>query len=373
MNHRLDRREILSLLGLATLGRLPMAMAGGHTGGAAAAGRAPMLRLIANENPYGPGPAARQAAEKAVALGWRYAMSETRRLKQLIAELEGVDPKQVMIGAGSTEILRVAALRYARDGGEVLAARPTFSFLPNYARQLGAEVREVPLDKNMVTDLSAMAAAVSGQTRLVYLCNPNNPTGTRVTGAAMREFCAEISPRAAIVVDEAYMDLADDFVEHTVRPRILAGDRVILARTFSKLHGMAGMRIGYALAPEAVIRELEQLRITMPNLIGVMAATASLTDQEFLAFSRAQIRQAMQITTTALEEIGRPYTRSYGNFLLFDTGGSGRDFGAAMRSEGILTGTTFSPYDRWARISMGKLEDMQALALAMTRYFQAPG
>jgi len=369
MTKRMDRRELMTLAGIAALGTWTSSLAGGHRGPSAGAGD--MRRLIANENPYGPGPAAQAAAKRAATMGWRYATSEVRRLKAAIADHEGVDTSQVMIGAGSAEILRVAALRYARDGGEVLTARPTFSFLPSYARRLGATLNELPLTDDMTFDLAATAAAVNERTRLVYLCNPNNPTGTRVDGAIVRAFCEQVSKRAPVLIDEAYMDLADDFAEHTALPRVLAGEPVIIARTFSKLHGMAGLRVGYAVAPAAIIEELDQLRVTIPSLVGVMAATASLGDAEFLAFSRAQIREAMQITTAAMDDIGRPYTPSFGNFVLFDAGVPARDFSKAMRAAGILTGMGYRPYDTWARISMGKTQDMQALAGAMAEYFQA--
>jgi histidinol-phosphate aminotransferase len=369
MTERIDRRALLALAGVTALGVWTPAWPGGHRG--AAGGTSPMRRLIANENPYGPGPAAQAAAERAVALGWRYATREVRQLKAAIAEHEGVDISQVMIGAGSAEILRVAALRFASDGGEVLTARPTFSFLPGYARRLGAELRELPLTDDMAFDMPAISAAVGDRTRLVYLCNPNNPTGTRIDGSVVRGFCEQVSDRVPVLIDEAYMDLSDDFTEHTALPRVLAGDRVIIARTFSKLHGMAGLRVGYALAPAGMIEELEQLRVTIPSLVGVMAATASLGDEAFLAFSRAQIREAMQITTAAMDEIGREYTPSFGNFVLFDTGVPAREFSKAMRAAGILTGMSYRPYDTWARISMGKTEDMQALAVAMAEYFQA--
>jgi histidinol-phosphate aminotransferase len=369
MTDRIDRRELLTLAGVAALGPWLSAAAGGHRGPAAGVGA--MRRLIANENPYGPGPAAQAAAKRAATLGWRYATSEARQLKAAIADHEGVDTSQVMIGAGSAEILRVAALRYARDGGEVLTARPTFSFLPSYARRLGAELNELPLTDDMAFDLTAIAAAINERTRLVYLCNPNNPTGTRVDGAVVRAFCEQVSNRVPVLIDEAYMDLADDFAEHTALERVLAGDPVIIARTFSKLHGMAGLRVGYALAPADIIKELEQLRVTIPSLVGVMAATASLGDKDFLAFSRAQIREAMRITTAALDDSARRYTPSFGNFVLFDAGVPARDFSQAMRSAGILTGMGYRPYDSWARISMGKTEDMQALAAAMAEYFQA--
>lgn len=364
----LSRRSLITvaggLLGSASLA----ALAGGHRGDGP---RQSMLRLIANENPYGPSPAARAAANAAVAKGWQYAMRETGELKKLIAAHEGVASENVMVSAGSMEALRIAAMAYGQHGGRVIAAIPTFPLLQNYARGLGCEVDEIALDDTMTHDLEGMASAVRDDTRLVYLCNPNNPTGTLLAGERVAEFVDAVTPRAPVLVDEAYLDLggADFVARHSAVSAVRAGKPVIITRTFSKLHGMAGLRVGYALAPPRIIARLEDLRATSLNLPGVLAATASLEDAEFLAFSRARVRECMQITVNVLKELGRPYVPSYGNFVYFDTGGSARDFMAGMRGLGILTGTSYAPFPSWARVSMGKVEDMRAFAQAAREYF----
>ena len=130
----------------------------------------------------------------------------------------------------------------------------------------------MPLDKEMTHDLDTMQAAVRTDSRLVYICNPNNPTGTRVTGTRLRTFIDEVTPRVPVLVDEAYLDLDDDLAEHTAVPSVLAGKPVIVTRTFSKLHGMAGLRVGYAIAPPELIKQLEKLRVTQMSYPGVMAA-----------------------------------------------------------------------------------------------------
>jgi histidinol-phosphate aminotransferase len=328
-----------------------------------------MLRLIANENPYGPSPSARAAAELAVVNGWKYAIRETGALKKLIAAHEDVPASHVMVCAGSSEALRVAAMVFCRNGGQVVAATPTFSFLTNYARNLGCTVDEVPLDEEMTHDLDAMEAAVHPNSRLVYVCNPNNPTGTRVAGPRLRSFIDAVTPRVPVLVDEAYLDLGDDLAEHTAVPSVLAGKPVIVTRTFSKLHGMAGLRVGYAIAPPELIRQLEKLRVTQMSYPGVLAAAESLQDKEFLAYSRTQIRECLSITTDVFQELGRPFVPSYGNFIYFDTGGSPREFMGAMRSAGILTGLSYAPYPSWARVSMGRVEDMRVFADAAREYF----
>lgn len=365
MNGHVSRRTVLVSAGL-------MALAGRSTAAAerGAGSGSSMLRLIANENPYGPSPAARDAATHAVADSWKYAMRETAELKKLIADHAGVTPKHVMVCAGSTEALRVSALLFGRDGGQVVAARPTFSFLPDYARALGCEVAEVPLDTNMRHDLDAMASALQSDARLVYVCNPNNPTGTRVDGTPLRAFIESVSPRVPVVVDEAYLDLSGDLSAHTAVPRVLAGDPVIVTRTFSKLHGMAGLRVGYALARPDLIERLESLRISQMSYPGVLAAAASLQDSEFQDFSRAQIHKGLRITEEVLTELGRPWVPSYGNFIYFDTGAPARQFMVAMRKAGILTGLGFAPYTNWARVSMGKVGQMRQFAAALRAHFR---
>jgi len=367
MKHTFDRRKMLIGAGLAASGltalvpaRAPMAR--GHEQG-------DMVRLIANENPYGPSPAARAVLAESIGESWKYAYRQEARLKQLIADAEDVSPRHVMISAGSGEILRIVSLMQLRQGGELIAARPTFSFSQQYARELGADVVDVDLDDNMRHDLEAMSAKISSKTRLVYVCNPNNPTGTLVAGSVMRQFVADVSQRALVLVDEAYLDLSDDRAEHTAVDRVRADDRVIVTRTFSKLHGMAGLRIGYAIASPDLIKQLEGLRMSILNLPGLRAATASYADHEFQDFSRRKIHQSVSITTALFDELGLHYTPTRGNFVLFDTGGSVREFGAAMRERGYLTGFSYAPYKTWCRISMGTTEQMRGFVAAARAYF----
>jgi histidinol-phosphate aminotransferase len=333
--------------------------------------RGGLIRLIANENPYGPGPAARKALEASIDDSWKYAFRQEGTLKELIAEREGVKAGHVMVGAGSGEILKIAALLYGRSGGQVIAAKPTFDFLTSYAGKLGCDLQEVPLDADMRHDLAAMKKRIAGSTRIIYVCNPNNPTGTLVAGPELREFVAEVSPRAPVIVDEAYLDLSDDWTEHTAVPRVVAEDDVIVTRTFSKLHGMAGLRIGYAIARPDIIKQLESLRMSILNLPGLRAATASYQDLEFQTFSREKIQTGLKIATDLFDELELAYARSRGNFVLFDTRGSVREFSAAMRRAGIMVGRSYSPYKSWIRVSVGTVEDMRAFASAARAYFVA--
>lgn len=345
-----------------------------ETAAPAAAGAPPVAgapaRLIANENPYGPAASARRAVTEALATAWQYPMGHDQNLKKLIADREGLTPAHIMLGDGSGEILRIAGLVYGAGGREVVAARPTFGFLQDYARQLGATITEVPLDEDLRHDLKGLAAAVTGKTGLLYICNPNNPTGTLIPGPELRPFVQAMAARTPVLVDEAYLDLWEDWPAHTATDRVRAGDPVIVTRTFSKLHGMAGLRVGYALAPPEIIQRLEKHRMTLLGCAGVAAATASYQDLEFQSFSRARLQEGLAITTAALRELKlRHVEEGRGNFVFFDTGGPLADFSAAMRRAGYLVGRPFPPYDTWCRVSMGTVEQMRGFAAALRGYF----
>ena len=301
--------------------------------------------------------------------GWRYAFNEEVNLAELIAQREGVSREHVALAAGSAEVLRLAVIAYARQGGRVVAARPTFSFLPRYAVRMGCALDEVPLDAAMVHDLEAMAARVTDDTRLVYVCNPNNPTGTVVDAQRLRDFIGEVAAQSPVVVDEAYVDLTADPARQSMVDQVLADKPVIISRTFSKIHGLAGLRVGYAIAPPAIIRRLKAMRVTMPNVVSLAAATASYQDEDFQRFSRARIRQCLQVVSSAFDELGLRYTPSLANFVLFDTGGSVDAFRQHMRDNNILVGRSYAPYDSWCRVSMGTVEQMELFAAAARDYF----
>lgn len=383
MTHALSRRALLrgapGFVGGLSLAGLPRFAAGQATGPAsgppsgqrAAAGvpARPAIRLAGNENPYGPGPAARAAIAAATGDSWKYPIMEEMAFKAQIAEREGLSPRHVLIGDGSSEILHIAALLAATAPGEVLTATPTFDLVAVQARAAGATVRELPLDAQMRFDLPALRAAVTPQTRLIYVCNPNNPTGTMVSGAALRTFIAALPPDITVLVDEAYLELSADMATESMAPLVHGGANVIVARTFSKLHGLAGLRIGYALARPDLIERMTRLKLTSVSSLGLAAAAASYGDMEFQAASRSHIAEGVAITTAVLDELKRPYAPTRGNFVFFDTGGPAREFIGAMRGQGFSLGRPFPPYDSWCRVSMGTVEQMAAFAAALRGHF----
>lgn len=384
MTRRYSRRSMLlgsSAFAVAALAsaetRGPARPAGRPDGPGAAAtpGAQPgpeLARLIANENPYGPSERARKAVIDSLPTAWQYPMGNDRQLKALIAEREGLAPENVMVGLGSGEILQIAGLVFGANS-RVVAAKPTFNFLQEYARKNGATIIEVPLDEKMRHDLKALAAETSRKgTGLLYVCNPNNPTGNMIPGSELRPFLAEASRNATVLVDEAYLDLWDDWREHTATDRIKAGDPVIVTRTFSKLHGMAGLRVGYGLASPELIRKLEQHRMTIQDCTGLAAATASYQDLDYQAFSKGKIHEGLAITIAALRELKIPFVENTrGNFVFFDTGGPLADFRTAMKQAGYMIGWPHPPYLTWCRVSMGTTEQMQGFAAALHQWRKA--
>ena len=371
MSTTVSRRAVIgasqALLAGVALGALPRSGAAQYSPSRAAASGA--IRLAGNENPYGPGPAARAAIKSGVGDSWKYPILEEMAFKAVIAEREGLTPQHVLIGDGSSEILHIAALLAGSGGGELIAATPTFSFVADHVRAIGGSVREVPMDSGMRHDLKAMRAAVSPATRLVYVCNPNNPTGTLVSGAEVREFIATLPREITVLADEAYLEIASDMSEQSVVDQVRAGDNVIVARTFSKLHGLAGLRIGYALARPDLIKRMAALKLVAVSSLGLAAASASYGDMQFQALSRKNLAAGVAITTVALDELKLAYAPTRANFVFFDTGQPAAEFLAAMRQRGFSLGRPFPQYPSWCRVSMGTVEQMQLFASALRAHY----
>jgi histidinol-phosphate aminotransferase len=358
----LTRRDLLSASALLLAG--PAAVLRAPAREAAAAGGSPIV-LCWNENPYGPSPAARSAVSEAIAASCRYPDDELGPLIGMLAAREGVSPDSVVTGTGSGELLRALAMLAARDGGEIVAAQPTYTELTAYAESCGAKIHFVAVDSHLRHDLPAMHAAVSARTRAVYLCNPNNPTGTALPAADIRAFVAALPASVTTIVDEAYMDFAVGPDIGSVVDLTRGERRVVVLRTFSKIHGMAGIRCGYAIARAGVARELAAARMTTPNVFAVRAARASLGDQAFLTDCRRRILASRVRITTELARLRLTFAEPQGNFVFFDTGMPLKRFTELMRARNILVGRRFAPYDNWCRITIGTEPEVDAFLGAL--------
>ncbi len=356
----LSRRQLLLGSGLAAAG---LALTRGR--GAAAPAR-PAIRLTANENPYGPSDGARRAIVRAAGDANRYVrLDDAVALRAAIGARLDVPPDHVLLAPGSQAILDLAALACAR-GGRVVAADPSYGGFIRHAGKLG-ELDLVPLDGKLAHDLDEMERRVTAATRVVYVCNPNNPTGTIVPGKRLRAFCEAVSRRATVLVDEAYAELVDDPAYASMIDLARAGADVIVARTFSKAYGLAGMRVGYAVAHPSVLARLADIRsagdMWLPAL-GVRAALASVGDEAFLASTRRRISAARGDTIRALRGLGLEPAESHANFVYFRVPGRFDPLRAALESRGVLVGGRADPRDGM-RVTVGTADEMQAFIAAM--------
>src|ERR1700680_3631784 len=358
----LSRRDLLSASALLLAGPAAARRAAGKE---AAPGGAPMV-LCWNENPYGPSPAARLAVSRAISQGCRYpADAEMQELVAALASHEGTGADCIVTGTGSGELLGVVGLLGGGAAGEIIGAEPTYAELPDYARLRGAALKFVPVDAGLRHDLPAMRAAVSERTRAVYLCNPNNPTGTAVSASEVRAFVAALPERLITIVDEAYMDFTVGADVASVADLVQSSQRVVVLRTFSKIHGMAGLRCGYAIARPDMAAELAAARMATPNILAVRAARASLGDHAFLAHCRRRILASRTRITTELTRLGLAYAEPQGNFVFFDTGMPLAQFTEFMQRHNILVGRRFPPYENWCRITIGTEPEIDAFLEAL--------
>lgn len=329
-----------------------------------------MIRLNANENPYGPSRVALQAISAHMDQTNRYA-GDPRPLANVIADLNGVTGDHVVVGTGSGEILSIAGMLSGIRGGSVVCADPTYQDLLDYAQMAGVEIIRVPVNESLNADLDAMRAAVRSDTNLVYLVNPNNPIPSVIDKDLMREFVLEMSRDRLVFIDEAYHEYVDNPDYSSMIPLIAAGHKnIIVARTASKIHGLAGMRVGFGHAHPDLAAEIRWRKTGQNTVLGLEAARASYLDGEFQAFAVRKNRESREIVENMCEELGLRYVKSNTNFTFIETGMDNKAFQAKMRDHGILTGRDFPPYNTsWSRISMSKPEEMEYFAQIYKRLF----
>jgi histidinol-phosphate aminotransferase len=365
----MSRRELLTASALLLASpKAAYSAAGKGTVAAVTGSGAKPIVLCWNENPYGPSPAARAVMSGTISNACRYPDEEINQLVELLAAKEGLSADHIVVGSGSGELLCALGLLHGRGGGEIIAAEPTYAELTNYAKHAGAELKFVPVDKQLNHDLSAMRAAVSAKTRAIYVCNPNNPTGTALSAASIRSFVGTLPDSVTTIVDEAYLDFADREGVRTVADLIPAGRRVVVLRTFSKIHGMAGVRCGYAVARPDVAAQIAAVRMSTPNIFAMRAARASLGDKPFLVDTGRRIIASRKRITDELQRLGLAYAKPQTNFVFFDTGAPLAQFDRFMKARNVLVGRLFPPYDTWCRITIGTEPETEAFLQGLRAY-----
>ena len=322
------------------------------------------IRLTSNENPYGPSPMARKAMADAINLSNRYPWDYTTSVREQIAGGFGLTTDNVLMAAGSSEILGLVAYLASFEKGNAVTASPSFSSWVPVAQKMGLEVIQVPLTGDKKIDLAAMRAKISSSTRLVYLCNPNNPTGTILPAADIKSFVEEVSKNHLVLLDEAYMEYCD---QPSLAGLVATNKNLVVAKTFSKIYGLAGARIGFALAHPDTINKLGSLQ-AWPNagasMVSLAAASASLKDKDFLRTTKEQNRQANDFTFNGLKSIGFDCIPSNTNFLYYSAKKYSGNWSEMMRSKNILIGRSSNDDEKWTRTTIGTMEEMQAFITA---------
>lgn len=325
------------------------------------AARANAILLNSNENAYGPLPKTLAAMQQAISWANRYPDFDYDALVWEISDLHKLKPQQVVTGCGSTEILRVASEAFLGPGKKLIIPTPTFEAIGEYARATGAEVQKVPLTSAYAHDLDGMLAQAASGPSLIYICNPNNPTASLTPRKDLEAFISRLPADSYVLIDEAYHHFATDSPDYvSLLDRPVDNPRVIVARTFSKIYGMAGMRLGYGVTS---IENAQRLRSFQTqdnvNMVAAQAAVAALQDTaEMQAATRRNAADRQEFFVQANRRGLKPVP-SYANFAMMDAGQPATKVMDHFKQNGILIGRRFAGMDNFVRISFGKPAEMQ--------------
>jgi histidinol-phosphate aminotransferase len=319
------------------------------------------IQLNSNENPYGPSPRALEALTRAQAVASRYPDAAEAALREAIAAAHRVSPEQVVFGCGSGEVLQMAADAFLGPGRTLVAAETTFEAVLGYAKVAAAETTQVPLTADFRHDLPRMLAACDERTGLVYICNPNNPTGTLVSGDELALFLERVPKTARVLVDEAYHHFVEDAGYASAFDWLPRMPNLLVVRTFSKVHGLAGLRLGYGVAQKDVAAAVRaHAAFDNVNAGALAAARASFTDEAHVSAQRTLNREARAWVYRELEKDRRRYIPSHANFVMIDTGREVGPLIDALRARRLLVGRRFPSMPAWLRVSIGTPAEMRA-------------
>jgi histidinol-phosphate aminotransferase len=326
-------------------------------------------RLSLNENPFGPSPLAIHAIRDQTDRLCRYVGDDAALLTNRIAANEDISSDKIVLG----EILDVLGLQLALDGGagsEFIYSEPGYTALVDAVAPGGGVVVGVPLDRRLQNDLSAIASKINARTRAIYIVNPHNPSGTVTETSHFKAFLTEVSRRATVIVDEAYLEFEPDFADRSAIDLVRAGKNVVVFRTFAKIYGLAGLSMGYAVAPTELAGSLKRKGVGEPhtlNRLAIAAAGASLRDAGFVTRTRAKVIEERDKWNALFDRRHINHADSRGNFVFFETGRPHDVFAAALLSHGIEIARGFPPLDQWARISIGLPEENMLARRAVER------
>ena len=324
-----------------------------------------LIRLRSNENPYGPSTVAKNAMLKNISLSNRYNWEMIDKLIGKIAEKHHLTSQNIILGAGSSEILNLVALYCSKKSGNLIIAETTFDYWTVTAENAGLKKITIPLTADKKHDLSAMLNAIDPDTKMIYICNPNNPTGTICESAALQNFIKEATKRTKVLVDEAYLDFTD---QPSLANLVTENKNLIIAKTFSKIYALAGSRIGYAIAHPDTINELNELQFAANSSVSVVSASgalASLTDNKFVTDTISLNEEARKYTIEQLENLQIPCIASHTNFVYFSLENYKKDFFEQLNKNNILGTKIYEENGKWSRITIGTLKEMKQFIKAL--------
>jgi len=332
------------------------------------------IKLASNENPLGSSPLAIKAVQHALPDAHRYPDGGGYYLRQALSERNGVSDDQIVLGNGSTELVEILARSYLGHDGNAVISEQAFIMYRIAVQAVNGNSIMVPM-KGRTHDLDAMARAVNDKTRLIFVANPNNPTGTCVGGAPLQRLLDAVPEGTLLVVDEAYREYAEGYADYPdTLPLVRQGAPLVVLRTFSKIYGLAGLRIGYAVAPQWVVRDMHKVRSPFnTNSLAQVAALAALDDRDHVELSRKRNREGLEILQEGMKKLGFRVTPSLANFVLVEVGQPAR--GAFERL--LKLGVIVRPMDGYGieqglRVSVGSRQENQRVLDAFDRALERP-
>lgn len=353
-------------LGIVSLGIIPFeSFAIPTTGNLIEEKNESLIRLRSNENPYGPSLLARNAMSNSINVSNRYNWELLDELVEKIAQKHNLTAQNILLAAGSSEILDLAALYCSKKSGNLIIAETTFDYWTVTAENAGLKKIAIPLTADKKNDLAAMLNAIDAGTKMVYVCNPNNPTGTISTTESLLKFINEATKRTKVLVDEAYLDFTD---QPSLANLVTENKNLIIAKTFSKIYGLAGSRIGYAIAHSETINEMNQLQFSGNGSVSVVSASgalASLKDDKFVTDTISLNKEARKYTIEQLENLKIRCIPSHTNFVYFSLENYNKDFFEQLKKNNILGTKIYEEKGKWSRITIGTMKEMRQFIKAL--------
>ncbi len=333
-----------------------------------------MIKMASNENPLGPSPKALEAMRAVMTQVNLYPDNEVSQLRLRLAELHGVRPEQTVVTNGSTALLGVIARTLLRPGLNAITSERSFIIYPIATKAAGGRLIIVPMTNDSY-DLDAIAAAIDGNTRIIFIANPNNPTGTMIDVPRMDAFLRQVPEHVIVILDEAYCDFATDFAaarsleySHSI-DHVREERNLVVLRTFSKAHGLAGVRVGFGLGPAGLMQYFHRMRTTFSvTALAEAAALAALDDLEHFRKTIANNRRGAEFLTSKLREMGYRPIPTFTNFIFFDAGEDAAALSKRIQAQGVIV----RPLGPWGiptavRVTIGTLEQNERFIAALSR------